>query len=427
MVSLVPKEERKDSQLEIMRRMRTKLDTYKDMISSVEYLEQIGGSRRYADVDLVIKGPSVEELARVSGQIVADLRSQGTFVGVDTDLRITKPDVKVYINRDLADDLGVDVKSISDEIYILFGGTDTVKFKEGGYRYDIRVKALPEYRTDPSALELISVRARDGRLIEASNLITQEVSKGPNVINRFDRMRSLTLYADVDGIAAGEGLVKAEEIIEKYLPKDGNWGTALTGKTQAFREAFQYLLQALFIAVLVIYMILCIQFESFVHPFTMMLALPLCMVGVFGALLLTGKTLNIFSFIGIIMLMGIVTKNGILLVDFANQQRRKGMDKVQAMLTAGPIRLRPILMTASAVIIGVVPVALALSEGGETRAPMAIAVIGGMISSTLLTLIVVPVVYLLLDDAQEWIAGRFRKVRVKTETSTIIETQEGEK
>ncbi|MBN2177983.1 MAG: efflux RND transporter permease subunit, partial [Deltaproteobacteria bacterium] len=405
-VNLLPKGERKESQREIMRRMRTKLDAYKDMISSVEYLEQIGGGRRYADVDLVIKGPSVEELARVSEQIVADLRSQDIFVGVDTDLRITKPDVKVHINRDLADDLGVDVKSISDEIYILFGGTDAAKFKEGGYRYDIRVKALPEFRTDPSGLEIISVRARDGRLIEASNLITQEVSMGPNVINRFDRMRSLTLYADVEKISVGEGLVKAEEIIGKYLPKDGNWDTALVGKTQVFKESFQYLFQALLIAVLVIYMILCIQFESFVHPFTMMLALPLCMVGVFGALLLTGKTLNIFSFIGIIMLMGIVTKNGILLVDFANQQRRKGMDKVQAMLTAGPIRLRPILMTASAVIIGVVPVALALSEGGETRAPMAIAVIGGMISSTLLTLLVVPVVYLMLDDAQEWVSGK---------------------
>ncbi|MBN2844466.1 MAG: efflux RND transporter permease subunit [Deltaproteobacteria bacterium] len=425
-VNLLPKGERKESQREIMRRMRTKLDAYKDMISSVEYLEQIGGGRRYADVDLVIKGPSVEELARVSEQIVADLRSQDIFVGVDTDLRITKPDVKVHINRDLADDLGVDVKSISDEIYILFGGTDAAKFKEGGYRYDIRVKALPEFRTDPSGLEIISVRARDGRLIEASNLITQEVSMGPNVINRFDRMRSLTLYADVEKISVGEGLVKAEEIIGKYLPKDGNWDTALVGKTQVFKESFQYLFQALLIAVLVIYMILCIQFESFVHPFTMMLALPLCMVGVFGALLLTGKTLNIFSFIGIIMLMGIVTKNGILLVDFANQQRRKGMDKVQAMLTAGPIRLRPILMTASAVIIGVVPVALALSEGGETRAPMAIAVIGGMISSTLLTLLVVPVVYLMLDDAQEWVSGKFWKHRRRVPINAVSEKKQGE-
>ena len=418
-VILVPKKERQDSQQEIMTRMREKLIAFKDMTSSVEYISDVGGGERQADVHLVIKGPSVEELAPVSDRIVEDLDSQGAFIGVDTDLRLTKPDVKVYINRGLADDLGVDVRSISDEIYILFGGVEAAKFKEGGYRYNIRVKALPEFRMTPSDLELIAVRARDGRLIDASNLISQEVSKGPNVINRFNRTRSVTLYADVQGMAAGEGLAKAEETIAKHLPKGGSWGTELVGKTQAFRESFQYLLQALFIAVLVIYMILCVQFESFVHPFTMMLALPLCMVGVFGALLVTGKTLNIFSFIGIIMLMGIVTKNGILLVDFANQQRRKGLDKIQAILTAGPIRLRPILMTASAVVIGIFPVALAFSEGGEMRAPMAIAVIGGMVSSTFLTLLVVPVVYLMLDDLQEWVAEKFGRLRGrKVETTT---------
>jgi HAE1 family hydrophobic/amphiphilic exporter-1 len=156
-------------------------------------------------------------------------------------------------------------------------------------------------------------------------------------------------------------------------------------------------------------MILCIQFESFLHPFTMMLSLPLSMVGVFGALLLSGMTLNIFSFIGIIMLMGIVTKNGILLVDFANQQRDKGLDKVNAIINAGAVRLRPILMTALAVIVSVIPVALAMSEGGETRAPMGMAVIGGMVSSTVLTLIVVPVVYIVLDNAKEKLAGWLNK------------------
>src|SRR5699024_6206807 len=162
-----------------------------------------------------------------------------------------------------------------------------------------------------------------------------------------------------------------------------------------------YLLTALIVAILVIYMVLAIQFESFLHPFTIMMALPLTMIGVFGALFITGATLNIFSFIGIIMLMGLVTKNSILLVDFANQQREKGMDKVLAVIQAGQMRLRPILMTAVSTITGVLPVALALSEGGETRAPMAIAIIGGMLTSTLLTLVVIPVVYLIFDDTME--------------------------
>jgi len=209
------------------------------------------------------------------------------------------------------------------------------------------------------------------------------------------------LYANVAGIPAAEGLDRALATIERHLPQDGTWDVQLSGQSRGMRESFESLSRALFIAILFIYMILCIQFESFLHPFTMMLALPLCMVGVFGALLLTGHTLNIFSFIGIIMLMGIVTKNGILLVDFANQQRASGMDKVSAMVTAGVIRLRPILMTALTVVASVIPVSLGLTEGGESRAPMGVAVIGGMVSSTLLTLIVVPVVYVMLDNVKD--------------------------
>jgi len=413
-INLISKHNREISQQEIMQKLRGTLRRYSDMKSSVEYLSAVGSAGgRNAEIMIALKGPGIDDLARVSSQVVRDITAQGEFVDVDTDLRITKPDVEVHINRGMANDLGVDVRSISNEIYTLFGGVDAAKFKDGGYRYDIHVRALPEYRMTPENLDLISVRGQNGQLIKGLNLITYEVGRGPNVINRYDRMRSATLYADVEGISVGDGLAKVENIIMNTLPKDGNWDMALKGKTKTFRESFRYLLHALFIAVLVIYMILCIQFESFIHPFTMMISLPLCMIGVFGALLITGKTLNIFSFIGIIMLMGIVTKNGILLVDFANQQRRKGMNKIEAMLTAGPIRLRPILMTASAVVIGVVPVALAMSEGGETRAPMAIAVIGGMISSTLLTLLVVPVVYLILDDTQEWVITKITAVRAR--------------
>ncbi len=424
-VILVPKHLRKATQEDIMRRLRKSFQTYKDMVVAIEYMAIVGGGKRHADIQLAIQGPTVNQIARVGDQVVTTIQSYGGFVDVDTDLRITKPDVKVQISRGMANDLGVDVRSISNEIYTLFGGVEAGKFKEGGYRYDIRVKALPEYRITPSDLELISVRGQDGQLIKTPNLITYEVSRGPNVINRFDRMRSVTLFANVEGIAAGEGLKIVEQTIAKHLPRDGNWSTALVGRTKVFRESFKYLLHALFIAILVIYMILCIQFESFIHPFIMMLALPLCMIGVFGALLITGKTLNIFSFIGIIMLMGIVTKNGILLVEFANQQRRKGIDTINAMLTAGPIRLRPILMTAFSTAIAVVPVALAMSEGGETRAPMAIAVIGGMISSTFLTLLVVPVVYILLDDAQVWIVTKIGKFRRNLRRSAITDTKGG--
>jgi len=199
------------------------------------------------------------------------------------------------------------------------------------------------------------------------------------------------------------------EAVLKYIPKDGAWGYALVGHSSVLEESFRYLFIALLTSILIIYMVLAIQFESFIHPFTILLSLPFAVVGAFIALLLTRQTLNIFSFIGLIMLMGIVTKNAILLIDFANKARERGLGKVQAIIQAGSIRFRPIIMTASATAIGVLPVALALSEGGEMRAPMGIAVIGGVITNTVLTLIIIPVVYLLLDDAKEWLLAKLKK------------------
>ncbi len=398
-VNLVPKAKREASQRAVMERVRGQLDFDPAMLVTLETFNPFGAAGRNTDVSYVIQGPSTRELGELADRITAEMKTSGRFKDVDTDLRITKPDVKVRINRGLANDLGVDVRSISGEIYALFGGNKVAKFKDGGYRYDIRIRALPEYRGRPEDLDGIAVRADSGRLIKSPNLIEYEVGTGPNSINRFDRRRAVTLFANGKGIGAGAALTEVEQLVARLMPDDGRYGIALTGNAQTQRESFQSLLTALILSILVIYMILAIQFESFVHPFTIMLSLPLTMIGVFGALFLTGTTLNIFSFIGIIMLMGIVTKNAILLVDFANQQREKGADKVSAMLQAGPVRLRPILMTAASTMIGVVPVALALSQGGETRAPLAIAVIGGTATSTLLTLLIIPVVYLALDDA----------------------------
>jgi HAE1 family hydrophobic/amphiphilic exporter-1 len=180
---------------------------------------------------------------------------------------------------------------------------------------------------------------------------------------------------------------------------------------------------AMIVAVLIIYMVLAAQFESFIHPLTVMLSLPLSIVGVYGLLLITGNTLNILSYIGIIMLMGIVTKNSILLVDYTNTLRRRGMEKVEAVLQAAPTRFRPILMTAGSTIVAVLPVAVGMSEGGESRAPMAVAVIGGMLTSTFLTLLVIPVVYLLLDDFASWLRRRFNRSQVAVAGRKATETK----
>jgi HAE1 family hydrophobic/amphiphilic exporter-1 len=407
-VHLKPRAERKVHQTEFMRRLRGLLAVHKDMTSSVEYMSIFGGGERHADLVYIIQGPDVSALAQVSDRIVPTLRSLGGFVDVDTDLRITKPEVKVRIDRGLADDLGVDVRSISQDIYTLFGGVEAGKYKEGGERYDIRVRALPAVRDKPEDLYRTAVRSMDGTLVKSSNLMTIEVGQGPNVVNRYNRRRAVTIYTNLEDKPMGQALEELEKATQEILPKDGNWGAATTGRTQAFQETFVYMRYAMIVAIVIIYMVLAAQFESFIHPLTVMLSLPLCVIGVFGLLLITGNTLNITSYIGIIMLMGIVTKNAILLVDYTNTLRARGMQKVEAILQAGPTRLRPILMTAASTIIAVLPVALGMSEGGESRAPMAIAVIGGMLTSTFLTLLVIPVVYLLLDDLASWLRRRFR-------------------
>jgi HAE1 family hydrophobic/amphiphilic exporter-1 len=407
-VHMIPRRERDIHQIEFMSRLRELLGAYEDMTSSIEYISIFGGGQRHTDIEYIIQGPDVSALAEVSDRVVKALKGLGGFVDVDTNLRITKPEVKIHIDRGLADDLGVDVRSISQDIYTLFGGIDAGKFKEGGERYDIRIRALPADRDNPEDLYQIAVRSLGGTLVKAPNLLNIEVGQGPNVVNRHNRRRSVKLYANLEDKTMGQAMDELENTVSEIVPRDGKWGTATTGQSRMFKETFVYMGYAMMVAVLIIYMVLAAQFESFIHPLTVMLSLPLCVVGVFGLLLITGNTLNILSYIGMIMLMGIVTKNAILLVDYTNTLRSRGVEKVEAVLQAGPTRFRPILMTAGSTIIAVLPVALGMSEGGESRAPMAVAVIGGMFTSTFLTLLVIPVVYLLLDDFASWLRRLFR-------------------
>jgi HAE1 family hydrophobic/amphiphilic exporter-1 len=249
-------------------------------------------------------------------------------------------------------------------------------------------------------------------LIDAANLIRVQQGVGPNSVNRFNRSRSVTLFANLENISLGQGLDIISEIVEKYVPNDPTWSTALAGTSDVFEESFQYLFYALAVAIVMIYVILGSQFESFIHPFTILMSVPLAIAGSFGLMLITGVQLDIFSFIGFVMLTGIVTKNAILLVDFTNQMRRRGLSREEALERAGPLRLRPILMTALTTIAAVTPIALALSEGGEQRAPMGVAVIGGMLTSTFLTLLVIPCVYTVMDDVGNWASRGLRLIGI---------------
>jgi HAE1 family hydrophobic/amphiphilic exporter-1 len=228
-------------------------------------------------------------------------------------------------------------------------------------------------------------------MVDLSNLVELQPSEGPSQIERQARQRQVTVLANLQGMALGEATQKVAALAKQIVPADLT--TDFAGMAQVMQESFRYMGIALFMAIIFVYMLLAAQFNSFIHPFTVMLSLPLAVVGAFGALFLSGMTLSIFSMIGVIMLMGLVTKNAILLVDYTNTVRARGVAVREALLEAGAVRLRPILMTTMAMVFGMLPVALALSEGGETRAPMAVTVIGGLLTSMFLTLVVVPVVY----------------------------------
>ena len=391
--------EREASQSELMTRLRKLIhEAVPDARVAIEAISPLGGGQRNADVQFVIQGPEVDELQKVATSVIRDLNQVPGFVDVDDDLRLNKPEVRVDIDRDLADDLRVDVRNIADNFNILFGGQDVAKFKEGGNQYDIRLRSSPEARRRAEDLYQISLRSAAGEMIRLPNLVEVREGVGPNSVNRYQRRRSATIFANLEGLPMGEAMNVIKETAARHIPKTPDWSTALSGRSEMFAESFQYLVYALVVSLLVIYIILGSQFESFIHPFTIMMSVPLAIIGGFGLLVVTGKTLDIFSFIGFIMLIGIVTKNAILLVDFTNQERAQGMNRDDALRRAGPLRLRPILMTALTTMASVVPVALAISEGGEQRAPMGVAVFGGMFTSTFLTLLVIPCFYTVMDD-----------------------------
>jgi HAE1 family hydrophobic/amphiphilic exporter-1 len=275
---------------------------------------------------------------------------------------------------------------------------DVTKFKDEakGRRYDVRVRLNPSDRAAPTDIERLYVRNKDGKLIELSTVIQIKEVGSPTLINRIDRQRAVFLFANLEGKPLGEAKQELEAISADILPQ--GFTAVFKGMAESMGESFYYLSIALLLGIVMAYMILASQFESFIHPVTVLLSMPLSFIGAFGALLVTHSTLNIFSFIGLVLLMGLVKKNAILLVSYINTLKEGGMNTRDAIIAAGPVRLRPILMTTVAMIFGMAPIALGLGEGSETRAPMAVATIGGLVTSLFLTLLVVPAAYSLFDD-----------------------------
>ncbi|MCX8069011.1 MAG: efflux RND transporter permease subunit [Thermodesulfovibrionales bacterium] len=410
-VGFKPKAERKKSQEQLKAEMRKMIrEKVPGLKASVEDISLLGGGIRNVPIQYVIRGRDLQSLEKYMNQITAEFAKLPGIVDIDSSVETGKPEVKIFIDRDKAADLGVDIASIAETVNILIGGeVDVTKFKDNskGRRYDVRARLDSEDRMKPDDIGRLMVRAKDGRLVELANIVKIEEGGGPSVINRVDRQRAVTLFANLEKKPLGQAKSELDNIASKILPAD--YTTAYKGAADLMGESFYYLMFALILGVVMAYMILASQFESFIHPVTVLLSMPFSFIGAFGALLITGNTLNIFSFIGLILLMGLVKKNAILLVDYTNTLRERGLMRKEAILQAGPVRLRPILMTTFAMIFGMMPIALGLGEGAETRAPMAITTIGGLITSLFLTLLVVPVAYDLFDEIGEKLKSKFRK------------------
>jgi HAE1 family hydrophobic/amphiphilic exporter-1 len=351
---------------------------------------------------------SLPDLDRIADEFIDGLSEIEGFVDLDKSLKLGLPELRVVPDREKAAAMGVDARSIAEAIQLMVGGMDVGVFKEAGRRIDIRMRLEESLRDDPASIGTLYVRNRDGRPVALRNLVTVERGAAPSEITRTNRQRSVKISANLQGLRLGDAMEQARAVAAQVLPQEVR--LAPVGQAEAMAEGAEQFALAMLLGILVVYMVLAAQFESLVHPLTVMLALPLSMVGALGGLLLFGQSLNLFSMIGIILLFGLVTKNSILLVDYANQLRAQGMDKYEAMRTAAPIRMRPVLMTAISMIFGVLPAAIGFGPGAESRAPMAIATAAGMFSSTLLTLLVVPVFYLLIDGAAERVKRGFSRV-----------------
>jgi hydrophobe/amphiphile efflux-1 (HAE1) family protein len=395
-ITLKPRDQRKLSQQQLADELRKEFRAVKGGKVFLQDLSQAGFSaRRGFPVEFNVQGPDWETLIAESRKLLKRMEETGLVVDADSDYRGNVEEVHIVPDRARAENRGVSVADIGETVSSLLGGTVAGKFSKGGHRYDIRVKLDP--REGPASAELgnIMVRNNRGELIPLGDVVKVERVPGLLQISRQNRERAISVFGNVPQGASQAAALKAVQALGRDLPP--GYRLVPGGSAQTFQESFDSLLMALLLGIVVSYMVLASQFNSFVHPVTVLVALPFSVSGAFVALWLGNQSLSIFSMIGLILLMGIVKKNSILLVDFANHLREQGRAAADAMIQAGPIRLRPILMTSFATVAGALPAALALGPGAESRIPMALAVIGGVLVSTALTLFVVPAVYFLFS------------------------------
>jgi HAE1 family hydrophobic/amphiphilic exporter-1 len=418
-VRLVDRNQRKLNVDQLSTPLRERLASVPGItVTHVGLLDAVGAGK---PIQLSLQGSDLRELERLTAQLLPRLRAVPGLVDLDTSSKPNKPALSVNVKRDAASDAGLSVGMITSTLRALVSGQTLGNWRaDDDQNYDVKVRLAPQSRDARADIERLGLMVSNGiasatgqntdgaaRIVRLSQVAELTESSGANQINRRDLNREVEITANVSGRAAGEVAADIRRILDEQAFPPG-YGYRFGGSTKDMQESFAYAVSALALAVVFIYMILASQFRSFLQPLALMSSLPLTLIGVVLALLLFRSTLNMFSIIGVVMLMGLVTKNAILLIDFAIRSRAEGMGRNEALLHAAHVRLRPILMTTLAMIFGMLPLALALSEGAEQRAPMGQAVIGGVITSSLLTLVVVPVIYCYLDDLALWARRRWR-------------------
>jgi multidrug efflux pump len=405
MVRLKDWSERDRNVVEMIERLRPRLAGVAGVMASAGNPPAFGGYGQ--PVNFIVRHPDFDSLVAGMDTLIRRARQIPGLVNVDTDLRINKPELTVSFDRDRAEDLGVPIRDVAGTLQTMLGGRAISTFSLNNKLYDVMAQLAPEARATPSDMSDLYVRGREGQLVQLNAVADVREGIGPRSLYHFDRVRAAVLSANLaPGFTLGEALDTLHAVAGEVLPPGSS--VMLGGESRELEESGSALYWAFALALVVVFMVLASQFESLIHPFTVLLAVPLAVTGALITLKLAGSTLNLYSQIGMILLIGLVTKNSILLVEYANQLKARGLETIDAMLEAGRIRLRPILMTSFATIMSAIPIALGLGAGSMSRRPLGYAIIGGVFFSTVLTLLLVPIVYILFDFAVQRIRGGAR-------------------
>ena len=391
-VTLKDMADRDYSQMDVAEKLSAAVQKKTKARAFVQQQSSFGGRRSRMPIQYVLQATNLEKLEKVLPKFMEKVYENPVFQMADVDLKFSKPEARIHINRDKANVMGVSTRDLSETLQYGLSGQRMGYFYMNGKQYEILGEINRQQRNKPADLRAIYLRSNDGKMIQMDNLIEIENTIAPPKLYRYNRFVSATVSAGLaEGKTIGQGLDEMDKIAKKVL--DDTFRTSLAGDSKDFRESSSSLMFAFILALVLIYLILAAQFESFKDPFIIMLTVPLAITGALIFMYFGDITMNVFSQIGIIMLIGLVAKNGILIVEFANQKQQDGMDKLTAVREAAKQRLRPILMTSASTILGLIPLAFATGEGCNQRIAMGVAVVGGMLVSTILTMYVVPAVY----------------------------------